>query len=123
MSSDVPQVPYCCTYVIDGWHLLHSIPWDRNTTFREIIQKYVTYIKTHYGTPIIVFDGYEISSTKDMTHKRRLKNKSGLRISFNRDIEICVSKETFLNNKCNKQYFIKMLGKDLEDQGQKIMLI
>ena len=58
MGSVVSQLPYYCNYIIDGGLLSQKNLWDRNRTFREIIKKYATFIKTHYRTPLIVFDGY-----------------------------------------------------------------
>ena len=39
-----------------------------------------------YGEPVVVFDGYGESSTKDMVHKRRAKGQAGvINVTFNED--------------------------------------
>ena len=102
--------------VLDGGSLLHKIPWVKNMSFGAIIQNYVNYVLKNFGLLIIVFDGYE-SSTKDMAHQRRQKNKQSIRMNFNEDSQLCVSKEVFLSNEKNKECFIKMQGKALHLSG------
>ena len=47
------------THVIDGGHLIHKVKWPRKVTYRDIVQRYVSYVCTKYGERCIVFDGYE----------------------------------------------------------------
>ena len=68
-------MPEKVRYVLDGGALLHSIPWTHGSTFPAIIKSYADYVSRHYGEPIVVFDGYEQSSTKNMMHRRRSKGK------------------------------------------------
>ena len=42
---------------------------------------------------VIVFDGYEEVSAKDMTHRRRSKGKKGMKISFNVEMSLSVTKD------------------------------
>lgn len=100
--------------VLDGGALLHRIPWNRRVSFDSILKSYVDYVKNRYGQAIVVFDGYESSSIKDMTHMRRCKGKQGVTITFTKDMNLAVTKEVFLSNKNNKQRFITMLGEELE---------
>ena len=58
--------------------LLHRIPWSRGSTYESIIETYSKYVGTNYGEAVVVFDGYKEFTTKDMTHKRRLKGKKGV---------------------------------------------
>ena len=46
-------------YVIDGGYLLRRVVWDKQSTYQEIIQKYLSYVESHYGKCSIVFDGYQ----------------------------------------------------------------
>ena len=62
---------------------------------------------------VIVFDGYEEVSTKDMTHRRRSKGKKGKKISFNVEMSLSVTKDVFLTDTTNKQRFIALLGDEL----------
>ena len=45
---------------------------------------------------MVVFDGYKEFTTKDMTHKRRLKGKKGVSVTFSLDMSLSVTKEAFL---------------------------
>ena len=52
-----------------------------------------------------------------MTHKRRLKGKKGVSITFSLDMNLTVTKEAFLSDPKNKQRFIDFLGAKLTNQG------
>ena len=45
-------------------------------------------MKRQYGEAIVIFDGYDSESTKDMTHRRRLKGKKGVKVSFALDMNM-----------------------------------
>ena len=80
------------------------------------------YVKSHYGDAVIVFDGYDESSTKDMTHMRRSKGKKGVSVTFTADMNITVSKEDFLTNNLNKKQFVSLLSRQLESTGSKVFM-
>lgn len=45
--------------VIDGGFLLHRVVWPSTSTYGNIIENYVNYVKRHYGSNcVVVFDGY-----------------------------------------------------------------
>ena len=47
------------TYIIDGGYLLHRVVWDSEETFNVILDKYVQYVRRHFGSRVtVVFDGY-----------------------------------------------------------------
>ena len=56
-----------------------------------------------YGEAIVVFDGYNESSTKDMVHQRRNKGQVGVAVTFTEEMKLTMRKDTFLTNKTNKQ--------------------
>ena len=101
-------------YVLDGGALLHRIPWIRGTSFSKILQSYSDYVKSHHGDAVIVFDGYDESSTKDMTHMKRSKGIKGVSVTFTANMNITVSKEDFLTNNLNKKQFVSLLSRQLE---------
>ena len=109
-------------YVLDGGALLHRIPWIRGTSFSKILQSYSDYVKSHYGDAVIVFDGYDESSTKDMTHMKRSKGKKGVSVTFTANMNITVSKEDFLTNNLNKKQFVSLLSRQLESTGSKVFM-
>ena len=55
--------------------MLHRIPWSRGSSYESIIETYSKFVTTNYGKAVVVFDGYEEFTTKDMTHKHCLKGK------------------------------------------------
>jgi 5'-3' exonuclease len=100
--------------VIDGGSLLHRIPWSKGQTFSQICSKYVDHVKKRFQNPIIVMDGYNGTSTKDITHIRRSKGIQTNTITFTENMPLRVKKETFLLNELNKQRFVDLLVQELE---------
>ena len=113
-------VPSGVKFVIDGGALLHRIPWERGATFRSIIKKYTDYVIRRYGEAMVIFDGYDSASTKDMTHRRRLKGRKGVKVSFALDMNLTESKDLFLSDSTNKQRFINILGEQLHLSGSQV---
>ena len=63
-------------HVLDGGALLHRIPWPRGSaTYQDICGLYCSYATKKYGNAIVVFDGYDYMSTKNMTPQRRAAGK------------------------------------------------
>ena len=56
-----------------------------------------------YKDAIIVFDGYESTNTKDMTHQRRSKGKAGATVKVDANMTTTMKNEQFLANRKNKQ--------------------
>ena len=101
------------TFVIDGGWLLHRLGWTKNERYSKILTNYCDYFKTHYGKGAkVIFDGYEIPSTKDMTHVKRTKT-IGPEVVFSNDMKLTNTKEEFLSNYRNKQRFLIELSKRL----------
>ncbi|VDI23946.1 Hypothetical predicted protein [Mytilus galloprovincialis] len=96
-------------HVIDGGSLLYRIPWIKGQTFSQICMKYIDHIRKRFSNPTVVMDGYNSSSTKDITHLRRSKGIQSNTITFTRDMPLRIKKETFLLNQSNKQRFVEML--------------
>ena len=64
---------------------------------------YTAYVLKKYGEAVVVFDGYDGKSTKDMTHQRRTKGQAGVTVTFISDMQLTMKKDRFLANKTNKQ--------------------
>ena len=58
-------------FTIDGGALLHRVRWSKGDSFKEIASSYMKYVRRHYGTCFIVFDGYQSNSTKSCENTRR----------------------------------------------------
>ena len=120
LSPDRPDITGEVQYVLDGGALIQRIPWTRGATYKEICTVYTSYVKKKFGEAIVVFDGYDGTSTKDMTHRRRAKGQASATVTFTEDMQFTIKKEQFLTNKTNKQKFINMLGDQLENSKCKV---
>ena len=84
------------------------------------MKSYTDFVAKNYGAAVIVFDGYDGFSTKDMTHRRRSKGKKGISVTFTQEMNLTVTKDAFLNDPTNKQCIIQLLGKKLANEGCKV---
>ena len=72
---------------------------------------------------MVVFDGYsDAPSTKDSAHLRQSVGKVGVVVHFSPNMTLQTKKEEFLSNKENKQRFIAMLSKRLEQMGCEVQM-
>ena len=85
-----------------------------------ILMQYNAFVTKNYGDAIVVFDGYEGFSTKDMTHRRRSNGKKGVSVSFTSDMKLTITKDIFLGNPSNKKRFIELLSAKLRSLGCKV---
>ena len=102
--------------------LLQRIPWPRNATFNSVCKMYVDYVCKHFKHSTIVFDGYTAGpSTKDITYLRWSQGIVGALVHFDGSMSIKSNKEHSMANSINKQRFVFMLSKKLEETGCKIV--
>ena len=78
---------------------------------------YCQYVAGKYSSAVVIFDGYKQSSTKDMTHQRRTGGKPATSVTFSDDMKLTMKKDQFLSNSSNKQSFINMLSRYLQEVG------
>ena len=64
-----------------------------------------------------MFDGYDDMSTKNMTHQRRAAGKAGATVTLSEDMTVTLTKDNFLANPKNKQRFINMQSRFLEEDN------
>lgn len=111
LPSDPTEPKGEVQYVLDGGTLLHWIPWpQRFPTYREFCDVYCQYVMPKYGTAIVIFVGYNRSSTKDMTHQRWTGGKTMTTVTFSDVMKLIMKKDHFLSNVSNKESFINMLS-------------
>ena len=115
-SPTLPENPH---YVIDGGWLLHRIPWSKKTSYADICMNYVRYLRQYPGCTV-VFDGYEVMSTKDCTHKRRTGGCKCTDILVEPNLTLDVNKEYFLSNQMNKQRLVRLLSTFLVAAGHEV---
>ena len=105
-----PALSQHAHYVIDAGALIHRLPWPSGIfTYKDVCELYTGYVTKKYGTPTIVFDGYNSSSTKAMTHRRRAGYKMGATVAFDENMHVKLKKDIFLSNKKTMQRLIYML--------------
>ena len=89
---------------------------DREETSSVIFEKYVRYLRRHYGHRVtVVFDGYGDSTKKTSAEQRRrtTKTSSSSYIIFDQFMKVPASQQQFLPNIHNKSRFISILSDKL----------
>lgn len=105
-------------YVLDGGALLHRVPCPRLVTYEKLWQRYCHYVQRKYGEgTVVVFDGYDHPTTKNITHQRRSAGKVGATVSFDDGIKVTIRRDVFLANTQNRKRFVTLLRRYLEDSG------
>ena len=64
------------------------------------------YVLQKYGKATIVFDGYDVVSTKSMTQEKCNAGKVSATVTLTAALRIPMKKDIFLVNKKNKQAFV-----------------
>ena len=106
-------------YVLDGGALLQRIPWSHGFTYGDIYCQHIEHVARKYKDAVVVFDGYENMSTKDMTHWRRSKGKARGTMMVAASMITTMKKDQFLANQKNKLQFIFMLSVELDKSNCK----
>ncbi|KAJ8412509.1 hypothetical protein AAFF_G00128450 [Aldrovandia affinis] len=117
LHTDLLGVTGHVQYVLDGGALVQRIPWTRGSTYKDICKLYSEYVTRKYGEAVVVFDGYQGTSTKDMTHRRRAGGRVGATVTMDEYMPVTMNKDEFLANNTNKQQFINMLSGHLQKKN------
>ena len=119
-----PKLPDKPINVLDGGSLLHKVTWCKGDTFINIFNSYINCVTKKYGYgAVVVFDGYpEVPTTKDRTHMRRKAKKFGRSVNISPHLKLNMTKSSFLAAFKNKQLFIEMLAKFMNDEGSETAL-
>ena len=72
-------------------------------------------VRKHY---IVWFGGYDGISTKHMTHQRRAAGKARATVTFMEDLIVTLKKDNFLSNSKNKQWFINLVSRFLQENNR-----
>src|SRR5688572_21376901 len=95
------RLAYLC-YICHRWRL-QRLPWAKSTSYINLCQLYIGFVRNHYQNAHIVFDGYDSGpSTKDETHQRRTGNEVGVDVDFTREMLLNMKKKPFLANTKNR---------------------
>ena len=105
-------------HVLDRGALLHRVSWPRGSpTYKVVCDLYCTYVQKKYGRAMVVFHGYNEMSAKAMTQQRRASGKAASTVAFTESMSVTLNKDNFLSNPKNKQRFLSMLSKALQNVG------
>lgn len=106
-------------HVIDGGFLLHRVHWPDGSSYDDVLEAYLGYVKRNFNDPIVVFDGYvhTADNTKAAEQKRRYGNAGSSEILFTDAMGVTVSREVFLANKKNKSRLIEKLTDRFMNDG------
>jgi hypothetical protein len=108
------------TFVIDGGWLLRKVRWQPGGCYIDVIQQYIKYVQSHYGSEnyvLIVLDAYlNGPSTKDYEHCRHSKN-AGPDILFADNMPVVGKQAAFLKNEKNKKAFVDRLMSEFKAHG------
>lgn len=93
-------------------------------SFDDILNKYVSYVKTHFTTnAIVVFDGYDnlSSSIKGTERMTRVNKNLSVDVQFSVHMNSTMSSEKLLSNINNKKRFIGLLSQKLIQENIKVV--
>ena len=95
----------------------------KGTTLEELCENYVQYVRKHYKTCTVVFDGYRVPSTKSDEHLRRSKGvKKGPTVDVKECNGVLFPQDRFFSDEENKSQFIKLLGQKLKKDDQQVKI-
>ena len=72
--------------------------WKQSSSYTQIAESYANFVLKRYGNAMVVFDNYEFSSTKDITHIRRTGEKVYPEVHFSPNMLFKGKKDHFLSN-------------------------
>ena len=97
---------------------LRQVPWPRDSpTYKVVCDLYCTYVQRKCGRATVVFDGINEMSAKAMTQQRSASGKAASTVTFTESMSVTLKKDNFLLNPRNKQRFLSMLSKALQNVG------
>ena len=113
IEPSVPVTAKAC--VIDGGALLHKVTWQQKGKYKEVIDQYVRFVRSHYsqyGAVCVVFDGYsDKGSLKSPEHQRRMKTTSA-NINISEGMKVSCGSNVFLCNQ-HHAFFVYYENADL----------
>ena len=114
------QIDKNSLYVIDGGALLHRVRWIKDSTSNALAQLYVSYVRRHYGSAHVIFDGYKYATTKSNEHIRRTADKKCQNIEISAINSVPTTQDRFLSNEHNKAQLIDLISNSLKNDGQHV---
>ncbi|KAJ8885195.1 hypothetical protein PR048_011391 [Dryococelus australis] len=104
--------------VIDDGHLLHALVWPHPATYGQIADSFLEFVQEHYRVSVtVVFDGYNVQSTKSQEHFRRASKRISAEIMSDMNTSANTTQVDFLSNHHNKERLITLLSHHFETVG------
>ncbi|KAJ8886428.1 hypothetical protein PR048_012639 [Dryococelus australis] len=77
--------------VIDGGHLLHALVWPHPVTYGQTADAFLEFVQKQYRVSVtVVFDGYNVQSTKSQ-HFRCASKRTSAEIMFDMNTSACIT--------------------------------
>ena len=107
--------------VIDGGALLHKVIWLPKSTYGDVVEQYVNFVKIRYGgkytTICIVFDGYVDHFSNKSEEQLRRSSVTSSNITIKENLDVTTTREAFLRNSNKKEQLIELLSRYLQAYG------
>ena len=107
--------------IIDGGALLHKVKWLPNSSYGDVIEQYVNFVKmryiTKYSLVCVVFDGYVDQFSNKAEEQFRRSGLTSSNIKIKDSMRVTTTREAFLRNSNNKEQLIEELSQHLERSG------
>ena len=78
------------------------------------------YVRRHYGSAHVIFDGYKYATTKSNEHIRRTADKKCQNIEISAINSVPTTQNRFLSNEHNKVQLIDLISNSLNNNGQHV---
>ena len=75
--------------------MLRNVQWNKGATFKDISEKYISFVIPNYKNATVVFDGYSVPSTKDHEHTRRCPLPLSRFITISNEVKIPYSQDNY----------------------------
>ena len=107
----------CFRFVVDGGALLRAVQWCKGSCFGEIAKRYVDFVLRKYQNATVIFDGYNLPSTKDHERLRRCPFPLSRLVRITNEVKVPYTQEKYLTLGENKAELVKFLSANLREAG------
>ena len=90
---------------------------NKDLSFKQIADKYVSFVVRKYRCPTVIFDGYRVSSTKDHEHAKRCPIPLSRPVHITDEVRVPYTQEKYFILEENKANFVQFLSARLRTAG------
>ena len=99
------------------WLFTEESSMNKDLSFKQIADKYVSFVVSKYRCPTVIFDGYRVSSTKDHEHAKRCPIPLSRPVHITDEVRVPYTQEKYFILKENKANFVQFLSARLRTAG------